>query len=145
MASLFNPLAWFPMTSYMQGPAYMPQEWINNAPVDNRPYTPAPHVPSAYELSLQKFNEFIARPQGLNPGLMQAVPIYNGNDPRMVRYNWGSQPFQSGTTFNANLAKQSIPVATAPRPSPFAAVTTTVPRPQMPAPKAVQSAPLAKR
>lgn len=61
---------------------------------------------------------------GLNPGLIQPVPIQTTN-PTVNQFNWGSAPFQPSTTFNSQLSKQ-IPTAPA-TVKPTSKVTITKP------------------
>lgn len=45
---------------------------------------------------------------GLNPGYMQPVAQYQTTSPVQNQFYWGPAPFQAGSTFNSQLAKQGI-------------------------------------
>jgi len=65
------------------------------------PYTPKPGTPLSVKTDY-----------GLNPGWIQAVPMYQTTNDVQSQYYWGGHPFQGGQTFNPQLAQSGYAPAT---------------------------------
>jgi len=65
------------------------------------PYTPKAGTPLAVKTDY-----------GLNPGWIQAVPMYQTTNDVQSQYYWGGHPFQGGQTFNPQLAQSGYAPAT---------------------------------